>query len=154
MTSGRSGQPAGTFTGTPAGPGSSSSGDARPGLSSGDLRQWRNTARELANDAGEFRRTMQSAGLTGKDLTSVDEVVKALRALDTDKVTNDPLGMQQLMATALDKMKKLEYDLRKRADTANEQLYISGSEDVPKAWEAIIQDYYRQLGKTKKGGGK
>jgi hypothetical protein len=97
---------------------------------------------------------MQSAGLTGKDLTSVDEVVKALRALDTDKVTNDPLGMQQLMATALDKMKKLEYDLRKRADTANEQLYISGSEDVPKAWEAIIQDYYRQLGKTKKGGGK
>ena len=56
------------------------------------------------------------------------------------------------MATALDKMKKLEYDLRKRADTANEQLYISGSEDIPKAWEAIINDYYRQLGKTKKGG--
>jgi hypothetical protein len=116
------------------------------------VRQWRNTARELANDAGEFRRTMQSAGMTGKDLTSVDEVVKALRALDTDKTTSDPLGMQALMATALDKMKKLEYDLRKRADTANEQLYISGSEDIPKAWEAIINEYYRTIGKGKKGG--
>jgi hypothetical protein len=62
--------------------------------------------------------------------------------------------MQQLMATALDKMKKLEYDLRKRADTANEQLYISGSEDIPKAWEAIINEYYRTIGKGKKGGGK
>ena len=140
------------MTGTPASPGSSTSGDARPGLSSGEIRQWRNTARELANDAGEFRRAAQSAGLTGKDLTSVDEVVKALRALDSDKLASDPLGMQQLLGTALDKMKKLEYDLRKRADTANEQLYISGSEDVPKLWESIINDYYRTLGKGKKGG--
>jgi hypothetical protein len=95
---------------------------------------------------------MQSAGMTGKDLMSVDEVVKALRALDSDKLGSDPLGMQQLMATALDKMKKLEYDLRKRADTANEQLYISGSEDIPKLWESIINEYYRTIGKGKKGG--
>ena len=89
--------------------------------------------------------------MTGKDLTAVDDVVKALRALDSDKLAGDPIGMQQLLATALDKMKKLEYDLRKRADTANEQLYISGSEDVPKAWESIINDYYRSLGKDEKG---
>ncbi len=92
--------------------------------------------------------------MTGKELTAVDEVVKALRAMDTDKTSSDPLGMQQLLATALDKMKKLEYDLRKRADTANEQLFISGSEDVPKLWESIINDYYRTLGKGKKSGGK
>ena len=79
-------------------------------------------------------------------------MVKALRALDSDKLAADPLGMQQLLGTALDKMKKLEYDLRKRADTANEQLYISGSEDVPKLWESIINEYYRTLGKGKKGG--
>jgi hypothetical protein len=90
--------------------------------------------------------------MTSRELTAVDDVVKALRALDSDKLAGDPIGMQQLLATALDKMKKLEYDLRKRADTANEQLYISGSEDVPKLWESIINDYYRSLGKTKKGG--
>jgi hypothetical protein len=88
--------------------------------------------------------------MTGKDLQSVDEVVKALRAMDSDKLGENPLGLQQLYATALDKMKKLEYDLRKRTDTANDQLYISGSEDIPKLWESIIQQYYRNL--SKKGG--
>jgi hypothetical protein len=88
--------------------------------------------------------------MTGKDLQSVDEVVKALRAMDSDKLGSDPIGLQQLYATALDKMKKLEYDLRKRTDTANDELYISGSEDIPKLWESIIQQYYRNL--SKKGG--
>jgi hypothetical protein len=88
--------------------------------------------------------------MAGKDLQSVDEVVKALRAMDSDKLGADPLGLQQLYGTALDKMKKLEYDLRKRTDTANDELYISGSEDIPKLWESIIQQYYRNL--SKKGG--
>jgi hypothetical protein len=88
--------------------------------------------------------------MAGKDLQSVDEVVKALRAMDSDKLGENPLRLQQLYATALDKMKKLEYDLRKRTDTANDQLYISGSEDIPKLWESIIQQYYRNL--SKKGG--
>jgi hypothetical protein len=111
-----------------------------------------NQANNLADDAQRVRRQLQQAGVNARDLVPVDEVVKALRALGDEKAYNNPTGLQDLYATALDKFKKLEYDLRKRTDTSNQQLYLSGSEDVPPNFKALIDEYYRAL--SKKGGKK
>ena len=122
-------------------------GDARPGA---DWRQLQNQARNLANDAADVRRQLQQAGIAPKDLTPVDDVVKALRELGGDKALNNPKGLQELYSAALDKFKALDFAIRKRLDTSNEALYLSGSEDVPESFRTLIQEYYRQL--AKKGG--
>ena len=151
MTRGNGGR-LGSFTGNPANPGNQG-GDARPGLSRGDARDYRDQARQLANDAQDLRQRLQQSGATGKDLQAVDDIVKALRAMDSDRATNDPAILQGLSATALDKLTKFEWDLRKRVDTSNDQLYLSGSDEVPATYKDLIEQYYRALSKKKAGGG-
>jgi hypothetical protein len=117
-----------------------------------DLRQLANQARQLANDANDVRRQLQQAGINQKDLVPVDEVVKALNALGNEKNLSNPGQLQDLFATAVQKYKALEFEIRKRVDTSNDQMFLSGSEDVPPAFKSLIEQYYRTIGK--KGGGK
>jgi hypothetical protein len=118
------------------------------------VRQWANQARELANDAAEVRRQLQAAGLPQGALQPVDEVAKALRALGDEKNYGDPEALQRLYGTALDKFKALEFEIRKRVDTTNEQLFLSGSDEAPPKYKNLIQEYYRTLSKKASGGGK
>ena len=43
----------------------------------------------------------------------------------------DPENLAALQAAALDKMKKFEFDLRKKADGGDQPLSLSGSDEVP-----------------------
>jgi hypothetical protein len=137
--------------GTPAGPGASSGGDSRPDLASGDVRQWQNQANQIADTAQDLRRQLQQSGFNPKDLTPVDEVIRTLRSMTSDKLQQDPRGLQQLSAAALEKLKKVDLDLRKRTDTTSNQLLLSGSEDVPAAYRPLVAEYSKALGK--KGAG-
>ena len=123
-----------------------SSGDSRPG----DARQIANQARQLANDAAAVGQQLRQAGVNQKDLTPVDDVVKALRAMSDEKNLKNPAGLQELYQTAVQKFKALEFEIRKRVDTSNEQLFLSGSEEVPASFRTLIEEYYRTL--SKKGG--
>ena len=123
-------------------------------MNAGDARQVRDQAGDLANDAQDLRRMLQGAGGTQNDLRAVDDVLKALRSLESSKNLGDPVEMQQLTAAALDKLKKLEFDLRKRVDTTNNDMFLSGSEELPAKFKDPIAEYYRQLAKRAGGGGK
>jgi hypothetical protein len=96
---------------------------------------------------------MQQAGMAGRDLASVDEVIKTLRELEGERPYRDPNGLQALQGQVLDKMQKIEFDLRKRVDTTNDQLYLSGSEDVPPTFRSQVEEYSRRLSKKPAGGG-
>jgi len=130
---------------------SNSMGDARP---NGDTKQLANTAKNLANQAQDVRNQLQQAGVAPKDLAPVDDVVKALRDLTNEKNLQNPKGLQDLYTTAVEKFKVLEFEIRKRVDTTNEQLFLSGSDDVPPAFRTLIEQYYRSLNKKPGGGGK
>ena len=92
---------------------------------------------------------MQQAGI--KDMQNIDAYIKSLQALAGDKVYNDPNGLQTLQATALEKVQKVELDLRKRLDRTSDQLFLNGQQDVPAASKALVDEYFKRLGK---GGGK
>ena len=109
-----------------------------------DIRQWRGQFREWANDAEALRRQLQQAGVNPRDL---DDVLRDLRALDNDRVYVDPKGLEQLQAAAIDKLKKFEFMLRRKADTGNDSLSLSGSDQVPDGFRQAIEEYYRSLAK-------
>jgi len=126
-------------------------GDARPdqnrGMGTGGSfgRQLSNTAGQLAADAQQLRRQLQESGGSAQDLQAVDAVLRSLRELTSAAGSGTPSGLQQLSAAALDRMKKLEFDLRQRTDTTSDQLYLAGSEDAPVKYRSLVDEYFRSL---------
>jgi len=138
------GQPNGNQPGgSPTQPGGYNS-DARPVMGNGDLRQIRNQANQLANDVQELRRQMQGGGGEPDDLRSLDEVLNGLRSLGS---TADSQSLEQLSAQALEKLQRVEYDLRKKVDSANQQLFVQGSDEVAPQFRKPVDDYFRELSK-------
>ncbi len=129
-----------------------SGGDARPVLGNGEMRQIRNSAGQIANDVQELRRQLQNGGIDPTDLRSVDDVVNGLRSLAAAGSNADPHSIEQLTAQALEKMQKVEYDIRKKVDQSNQQLFLAGSDDIAPQFQKPVQDYFRELGK-KTGSG-
>src|SRR6185503_10085848 len=82
-----------------------------------DIRQFRGQFREWANDAEALRRQLQQAGVSPQQL---DEVLRDLKAFDNDRVYADPRGLEALQAAAIDKLKKFEFSLRRKAETGND----------------------------------
>jgi hypothetical protein len=125
--------------------------DARGGINPQDARTLRNQAGQDARTADQIRQMMQQAGI--KDLTTIEEAIRALRALENERAYADPMGLQQLQATAIQKVQQLELDLRKRLDKTSDQLFLNGSPDVPANAKELVNEYFRQLSR-KAGGGK
>jgi len=132
--------------------GGPSGGDARATMGGGDLRQVRNQFNQLANQGQDLRRQLQQAGGQPQDLKAVDDMIKSLRALGGEGSVADIKGMQELSASTLDKLRKFDLDLRKRVDSSNDQLFLSGNEDTPAKYRGLVDEYYRALSK-KTGSG-
>jgi hypothetical protein len=126
-------------------------GDARGGVNPQDARNMRNQAGEFVRDAQALRNLMGQAGLT-EDVQAVDDLIRSLRQLEGSQAYENLTDLQQLQSAALTKAQQLELNLRKRLDTTNDQLFLSGSEDVPPQFKSLIEEYYRRLSK-KTGGG-
>jgi hypothetical protein len=108
------------------------------------VRQFRRDLREWQGDAQELRRQLQAAGVDVRDL---DQVMRDLRNIDTDQAFVDGGNLQALQAAALDKLKKFEFSLRKKADGGDQRLSLSGSDEVPAGFRQAIEEYYRSLAK-------
>ncbi len=111
------------------------------------MRQLRRQAREWQNDAQQLRQQLQAGGMNPKDL---DQIMRDFAALDSDLPYADPKGLQQLQAAALEHLKKFEFTLRKKMESGNESVSLSGSDEVPAGFRQAIEEYYRAL--AKKGG--
>jgi hypothetical protein len=125
-------------------------GQDRP-FSLPEIAQYRNQAQQLATQAQDLSQQLRQAGATPRDQQSLDEISQALRNMAASRAYDNAAELRALENTALDKMKKLEFDLRKQIDTTNQQLYLSGSEDVPAAFRSQIEEYYRALSKQPGG---
>jgi DNA-directed RNA polymerase subunit F len=107
-----------------------------------DIRQWRREYREWANDADALRRQLQQNGVSPREL---EDIIRDLQKFDNDRVYADPRGLEQLQAAALEKLKKFEFSLRRKADNGNDSLSLSGSDQVPDGFRQAIEEYYRSL---------
>jgi hypothetical protein len=119
-------------------------GDARPG-GGGDYRQLRDRVGQMAADASDLRRQLQAGGAGTADLRAIDEVARALREMGSGRLDGDPRGLQELTASALETLRKLEFDLRKRTDPTSDELYLAGADDAPPQYRPLVNEYFRGL---------
>jgi hypothetical protein len=99
---------------------------------------------ERQREAEDLRRVLGDAGMSTRDL---NEIINQLRAFDSDRLFSDPKALEQLQAAALDRLKKFEFDLRKKVGSDNNELSLSGSEEVPAGFRQDVEEYYRKLAK-------
>ena len=109
-----------------------------------ELRQFRRQAQEWQGDAEALRRQLAEAGQNTRDL---DDIMHDLQKLDMPQGSVDPQNLAALEAQALEKMKKFEFNLRKKADGGDQPLSLAGSDEVPSGFRRAIEEYYRALAK-------
>jgi uncharacterized protein DUF4175 len=112
-----------------------------------DIRQFRRDFREWVNDAEALRRQLQASGVNPRDL---DDIIRDLQRFDNDRLYADPKGLELLQAAAIEKVKKFEFSLRRKAEAGNESLSLSGSDQVPDGFRQAIEEYYRSLAKKQR----
>jgi hypothetical protein len=129
-----------------------SGGDARPQLGGGngflnpdDRRQFAREFQELGRDAQQLRQALQAAGINPQDL---DQVTRGLAQGENTNAYSDLKGLQQLQASALEQLKKFEFNLRKKLDAEANTMTLSGSDEVPASFRTAIEEYYRQLARN------
>jgi hypothetical protein len=122
-------------------------GDRRPGrLSTEDVRQFRGEARQWANQADQLRRLLQGESQR-IDTRQLDEILKGLRALQDDRVYQDAEALARLQASVSEGMKRFEFALRRRSESAAGQPVLSASDEVPEQFRKLVEEYYKSLSK-------
>ena len=115
-------------------------------LTSEEARQLGRELRARAADAQELQRELQRGGLPAQD---AEEIARRIRNLE-NKSLGDPLGLAKLASEVVEDLKMLEYSLRRAAEGDKPKLYLSGSEELPPGYKALVEEYYRSLARKQK----
>jgi len=111
-------------------------------MSPEEARQFRAEVRQMATAGEQLRRTVGK-----EDQAAVADMLKKLRALDSDQVFKDPAQFDRLQAQAADAVKRFEFNLRRRAELKGNEVLLSGDGDVPEEFRKLVEQYYKSLSK-------
>jgi hypothetical protein len=111
-------------------------------MSPQDARQYRAEIRQMAAAGEQLRRSVGK-----EDQAAVADMLKKLRALDTDQVFKDPAQFDRLQTAAADAVKRFEFTLRRRAELKGNEVLLSGDGDVPEEFRKLVEQYYKSLSK-------
>ena len=121
--------------------------DRRPGnFSPDDIRQFRGEARRWAQEGQALRNMLREQNIDPKEL---DEIMKRLRELDSERVYQDVAELERLQTFVAEGMKRFEYGLRRQAGDETDRALVNGSDEVPAEFKALVEEYYRSLSRTK-----
>ena len=60
----------------------------------------------------------------------------------------NPEALARLQTSVTESIKRFEYTLRRRLDANANQVFLSGSDDVPEQYRKLVEQYYRSLSKS------
>jgi hypothetical protein len=115
-------------------------------LTAEDIRQLRNEARQFSNDARDLRGVLRGESIDGRDL---DEVISKLKELEDDRTYKDVGELARLQAFVAEGFKRFEYGLRRKVEGDASAAALSGTDDVPTEFKALVEQYYRSLARSR-----
>ena len=108
-----------------------------------DARQFRAEVRQLTAAAEQLRRSVDKV-----DQQALNDILKKLRELDSDRVFHDPAQFDRLQAQAAEAVKRFEFNLRRRSELKGNEVLLSGDGDVPEEFRKLVEQYYKSLSKA------
>jgi hypothetical protein len=92
------------------------------------VRQFRGEVRQWIADAEQLRQLLAGQKL---DTRQLDEVLRGLRSMQDDRAYKDAAELLRLQAGVVENMKRFEFGLRRRAESAGSQPVLSGPTRCP-----------------------
>jgi hypothetical protein len=134
---------------------SSLSGGATRGnprrLSAGEVRQFRREFLERSDQVRNLEARLDEAGLDAADLQAV---IQAMQRLQGNGIYDDPTQVALLQDEILETLKRLEFGLRRQVEGGSDgPASLAGSGDVPDEYRRLVEEYYRKLAASGRGGG-
>jgi len=111
-----------------------------------DVRQFRGEARRWAQEGQALRNMLREQNVDPKEF---DEIMRRLRELDSERVYQDVEELARLQTFVAEGLKRFEYALRRKVGDETDRALVSGSEEVPAEFKALVEEYYRSLSKGK-----
>ena len=81
------------------------------------------------------------------DPRELDEIMKRLRELDSERVYQDVEELARLQTYVAEGLKRFEYALRRKVGEEADRALVGGAEDVPSQYKPLVEEYYRSLSK-------
>ena len=112
-----------------------------------DMRQLRREFQQRMGDASELRRLMDR---NSTSLQNLDQVIEALRRLDSSRNFNDPEEIARLKG-AIDTLRSVEADLARDLSrlTQKDKYFYSDDNQAPSSYKKLVDEYYKALAKGK-----
>ena len=125
-------------------------GSPRP-LRPEEVRQF---AREFAQRLEQARRVRHQLREAGRPVEELEAVLDAMARLDETEAYRNREQVAELQEEILRQLKMLEFGLRREVEGGDAAVGgLRGSDEVPEAYRALVEEYYRALAKGRGGGG-
>jgi hypothetical protein len=117
------------------------------GMGSDDVRQLTREYRERQRDAEELRRELRGQGM---DTGELDRAIQRMRALGAESTYEDQGEVNRLQSAVTESVKAFEFALRRAMHADEPTRPVLGADpQVPERFKALVEEYYRSLGKVK-----
>jgi len=80
----------------------------------------------------------------------LDEVISKLKELEDDRVYQDVGELARMQAFVAEGLKRFEFGLRRKVEGEASAAALSGTDDVPTEFKALVEQYYRSLARSGK----
>ncbi len=125
--------------------------DPRP-FTAEEIRQFRSEFGQRNDQVRSLQDRLREAGQgSAQDLQAV---LEAMARLEREGIYANPAQVAALNEEILNSLKRLEFGLRREVEGEPEQgATLTGSDEVPDGYRALVEEYYRALARGRPGGG-
>ena len=103
--------------------------------------------RELAQRLSEAEALRRELQRQGRDVSQLDQAIQGLRGANNLRSLSDERA-SKLLQTQVDALKNFEFQLARAINGQKEGVRVGRTGDVPPAYRALVDEYYREIGKT------
>jgi hypothetical protein len=119
-------------------------GDA---LTPEQIRQLAREYRERRESADALRRELSRQGVETGEL---ENLIQQLRALEGQRIYDDPEELARLQADVVERFKAFEFALRRQLGGAQaDGPLLGGASEVPAEFRKLVEEYYKSLARTR-----
>jgi hypothetical protein len=81
----------------------------------------------------------------------LDEVLRAMRQLDDDRIYKDARELERLQTQVAEGLKRFEFTLRRKVEDAQgDQPALTATDEVPRGYRDLVEEYHRSLSRATK----
>ena len=109
-----------------------------------DIRQFREEISQWSREVQALRQDLVDENIN-IDLKDLDAILRVLGQLEDEQVSKTVAELERLQTFVTEHIKRFEYLLRRQVNENSAEVVLSGVDEVPEAFRAMVEQYYRSL---------